>query len=165
MTNDEHSQYALFAPTYLKALYSQDFYQWIQTTIQNIRNRELNSLDWENLLEELEDLGNEQKHQLENRLLVLFEHLLKLTYWHQERNYNSRGWKGTIIEQRKQLKKLLKRNPSLKPYLLEVFAEAYQDARDITIVKTGIEPEIFPLEPIVTPEQALDENWLPEEIE
>ncbi|MFK0731034.1 MAG: DUF29 domain-containing protein [Gloeotrichia echinulata HAB0833] len=165
MTNDEHSQYALFAPTYLKALYSQDFYQWIQTTIQNIRNRELNSLDWENLLEELEDLGNEQKHQLENRLLVLLEHLLKLTYWHQERNYNSRGWKGTIIEQRKQLKKLLKRNPSLKPYLLEVFAEAYQDARDITIVKTGIEPEIFPLEPIVTPEQALDENWLPEEIE
>ena len=147
----------------LKALYSQDFYQWIQTTIQNIRNRELNSLDWENLLEELEDLGNEQKHQLENRLLVLFEHLLKLTYWHQERNYNSRGWKGTIIEQRKQLKKLLKRNPSLKPYLLEVFAEAYQDARDITIVKTGIEAEIFPLEPIVTPEQALDENWLPEE--
>ncbi|XZF65337.1 MAG: DUF29 domain-containing protein [Gloeotrichia echinulata DVL01] len=147
----------------LKALYSQDFYQWIQTTIQNIRNRELNSLDWENLLEELEDLGNEQKHQLENRLLVLFEHLLKLTYWHQERNYNSRGWKGTIIEQRKQLKKLLKRNPSLKPYLLEVFAETYQDARDITIVKTGIEPEIFPLEPIVTPEQALDENWLPEE--
>lgn len=148
----------------LKALYNQDFYHWIQTTLKNIRNQNLNSLDWENLLVELEDLGNEQKHQLENRLIVLFEHLLKLTYWHQERDYNSRGWKGTIIEQRKQIKKLLKRNPSLKPYLLEIFVEAYQDARDIAIVKTELKAEIFPVEPNLTSDQTLDENWLPEEI-
>ncbi|MDB9446454.1 DUF29 domain-containing protein [Anabaenopsis sp. FSS-46] len=149
----------------LKNLYKQDFYQWIQTTVKNIRNQDLTFIDWENLLAELEDLGNEQKHQLENRLIVLFEHLLKLTYWHQERNYNSRGWKGTIIEQRKQIKKLLKRNPSLKPYLLEIFDEAYQDARDITVVKTGLEPKIFPVDIAFTTEQALDENWLPEEME
>ncbi|MEH2319927.1 DUF29 domain-containing protein [Nostoc sp.] len=154
---DSHNQ--------LNALYNQDFYHWVQTTIHNIRNRDLKSLDWDNLLEELEDLGNEQKHQLESRLIVLLEHLLKLTYWYQERNYNSRAWQGTIIEQRKQIKKLLKRNPSLKPFFLEIFAETYQDARDITIVKTGLEPEIFPLESIVTLEQALDEKWLPEEIQ
>jgi len=149
----------------LNDLYNQDFYQWVQTTIHNIRNRDLKSLDWENLLEELEGLGNEQKHKLESRLSVLLEHLLKLTYWYQERNYNSRGWQGTIIEQRKQIKRLLKRNPSLQAFFLEIFAETYQDARDITIVKTGLDPEIFPLESIMTPEQALDENWLPEEIQ
>ncbi len=148
----------------LEGLYNQDFYHWIQTTVKNIRNQNLNSLDWENLLVELEDLGNEQKHQLENRLIVLFEHLLKLAYWHQERDYNSRGWKGTIIEQRKQIKKLLKRNPSLKPYLLEIFVEAYQDARDIAIVKTELKAEIFPVEPNLTSDQTLDENWLPEDI-
>jgi len=154
---DSHNQ--------LNDLYNQDFYQWVQTTIHNIRNRDLKSLDWENLLEELEGLGNEQKHKLESRLSVLLEHLLKLTYWYQERNYNSRGWQGTIIEQRKQIKRLLKRNPSLQAFFLEIFAETYQDARDITIVKTGLDPEIFPLESIMTPEQALDENWLPEEIQ
>lgn len=154
---DSHNQ--------LNPLYNQDFYQWVQTTIHNIRNRDLKSLDWENLLEELEGLGNEQKHQLESRLIVLLEHLLKLTYWSEERNHNSRGWQGTIIEQRKKIKKLLKRNPSLKPFFSEIFAETYQDARDITIVKTGLEPENFPLESIVTPEQALDENWLPEEVQ
>ncbi|MTJ07930.1 DUF29 domain-containing protein [Anabaena sp. UHCC 0204] len=148
----------------LNILYNQDYYQWVQNTIDSIHNRDLNSLDWENLLEELKDLGNEQKHQLESRLLVLFEHLLKLAYWQQERDYNSRGWKGTIIEQRKQIKKLLKRNPSLKSFFLEIVAEIYQDARDIAIVKTGLEPLIFPLEPFFTDEQALDENWLPDEI-
>jgi hypothetical protein len=145
----------------LKSLYEQDFYKWIQTTIQQIRNQELNSVDWTNLLEELEDLGNEQKHKLESRLLVLLEHLLKLAYWEQEREYNQRSWKGTIIEQRKQLNKLLNKNPSLKPYFLEIFEECYQDARDITIVKTGLEPDTLPLIPILTPEQVLDETWLP----
>lgn len=147
----------------IKNLYERDFYLWIQTTIQQICKRDFDSVDWENLLEELEDLGNEQKHKLESRLLVLFEHLLKLAYWETEREYNSRGWKGTILEQRKQLIKLLKKNPSLKPYLIKIFDECYQDARDITLVKTGLSPDIFPVQPIVTIEQALDESWLPVE--
>jgi hypothetical protein len=142
-------------------LYEKDFYEWIQTTIHQIRQQELNSVDWSNLLEELEGLGNEQKHKLDSRLLVLLEQLLKLAYWQQEKEYNQRGWKGTIIEQRKQLNRLLKKNPSLKPYFLEIFEECYQDARDIAIVKTGLASDSFPPTPILTPEQALDETWLP----
>lgn len=144
-----------------QTLYSQDFYLWLQTTIAQIRHQSFESVDWDHLLEELEDLGNEQKHKLESRLLVLLEHLLKLAYWSAEREYNARGWKGTIIEQRKQIKKLLKNNPSLKPYITEVFEETYQDARDIVIVKTELASDIFPLQPTFTLEQVLDESWLP----
>jgi hypothetical protein len=142
-------------------IYDEDFYKWLEITIQQVRNQDLDSVDWEHLLEELEALGSEQKHRLESRLLVLFEHLLKLAYWEQEREYNQRAWQGTIIEQRKQLKRLLKKNPSLKPYFLEIFEECYQDARDIAIAKTGITAENLPLKPILSPEQALDETWLP----
>lgn len=148
----------------LNTLYHQDLYQWIENTIHKIQHHNLDQLDWENLILELEDLGNSQKHELESRLLVLFEHLLKLAYWQEEREYNSRGWKGTIIEQRKQIQKLLKRNPSLKSFWLEIFSETYQDARDITIVKTGLDAEVFPKEVFCTPEQAqaIDENWQPD---
>ena len=142
-------------------IYDEDFYKWLQITIQQIHNQDLKSVDWNHLLEELQALGNEQKHQLESRLIVLFEHLIKIAYWEQEREYNQRGWQGTIIEQRKQLKRLLKKNPSLKPYFLEIFEECYQDARDIAIAKTGIAAGNLPLIPILTPEQALDETWLP----
>ena len=148
----------------LNTLYHQDLYQWIETTIHKIQHQNLDQLDWENLILELEDLGNSQKHELESRLLVLFEHLLKLAYWQEEREYNSRGWKGTIIEQRKQIQKLLKRNPSLKSFWLEIFSETYQDARDITIVKTGLDAEVFPREVFCTPEQAIDENWQPDQV-
>ncbi len=142
-------------------LYEQDFYLWVTTTIQKIHEQDFDAIDWVNLLGELEDLGNGKKDELENRLLVLFEHILKFAYWDEEREYNGRGWRGTIREQRKQLAKLLRKNPSLKPYFVEVFAESYGDARDITIDKTGLSLEAFPLQPIVTLEQALDENWLP----
>jgi hypothetical protein len=144
--------------------YEQDFYLWITTTIEKIRNRDFDSVEWENVLEELEDLGNERKNELESRLMVLFEHLLKLAYWNEERAYNERGWKGTIREQRKRLNRLLKKNPSLKPYLIEVFDEMYLDARDITIDKTGLPSDTFPVQSIVTVKQALDEAYLPVEI-
>ncbi len=148
-----------------KSEYANDFYQWLETTRQQIQNQQFSIVDWHHVLEELEALGNEQKNQLESRLIVLFEHLLKLAYWFQERDYNQRGWKGAIIEQRKQIKRVLKKNPSLKPYFLEIFEECYQDARDITIVKTGLSDDIFPINPILTPEQALDENWLPNNVD
>ncbi|MEB3309184.1 MAG: DUF29 domain-containing protein [Snowella sp.] len=144
--------------------YTDDFYQWLEITRQQIENQQFSVVDWQHLLEELEALGNEQKNQLESRLIVLFEHLLKLAYWVQEKDYNQRGWQGTIIEQRKQIKRVLKKNPSLKPYFLEIFEECYQDARDITIVKTGLSNDIFPTAPILTPEQALDESWLPNNV-
>jgi hypothetical protein len=65
---------------------------YFQFTFSCVQSRTLNALDWDRLVEKLQDLGNEQKNQLESRLLVLYEHLLKLTYWDQERDYNQRGW-------------------------------------------------------------------------
>ena len=147
-----------------KQLYEQDFYLWVTTTIEKIREHDFDSVDWENVLEELEDLGSERKNELESRLMVLFEHLLKLAYWHEEKESNERGWKGTIREQRKRLNRLLRKNPSLKPYLNEVFEEIYLDTRDITIDKTGLSPDTFPVQPIGTVEQALAETWLPSDV-
>jgi hypothetical protein len=141
-------------------LYDTDYQLWLLTTIQQLQEQDFEAVDWKNLIEELDGLAKQQQYELENRLIQLFEHLLKLAYWDSEREYNARGWKGSIREQRKQILRLLKKNPSLKPYLVEVFAGCYADARDITIDKTGLFPENFPLEPIATIEQTLDESWL-----
>lgn len=145
-------------------LYEQDYYLWIQTTLKQLQEKKLELLDWEHLIEELDCLGKQQQQELENRLIILLEHLLKLAYWQIEKEYNERGWLGTIIEQRKQISRLLKKNPSLKPYLGEVFEDCYIDARDITVVKTGLPSETFPILPPLTIEQALDEHWFLENL-
>ena len=56
-----------------KQLYEQDFYLWVTTTIEKIRDRDFDSVDWENVLEELEDLGSERKNELESHLIDLSE--------------------------------------------------------------------------------------------
>ena len=40
----------------LKQLYEKDFYQWITENIELLKNKEFDLVDWENLLEEIEDM-------------------------------------------------------------------------------------------------------------
>ncbi|MGB8699292.1 MAG: DUF29 domain-containing protein [Thermosynechococcaceae cyanobacterium] len=145
-----------------KNLYETDFNLWILTTVQNIQRSNFQAVDWDHVAEELSSLGKQQQQELENRLIVLLEHLLKLGYWAAERDNNQRGWKGTIREQRSRIRRLLAKNPSLKPYVQEVIAECYQDARKIALDKTGLLPDQLPIQMSMTLEQVLDEDWLPQ---
>jgi mRNA-degrading endonuclease YafQ of YafQ-DinJ toxin-antitoxin module len=53
------------------SLYDQDFMLWIENTVQLLRNQRLTELDLENLIDEVEDMGKNQKHALESNLNIL----------------------------------------------------------------------------------------------
>ncbi len=59
-------------------LYDRDLQQWIEQTVEQLRNREFGSLDIEHLIEELVDLGKSEKNTLRSNLTILLAHLLKL---------------------------------------------------------------------------------------
>lgn len=46
----------------LEELYNEDYLLWIDRTAQQIRQRNIDNLDWEHLLEEIEDLGKSQRN-------------------------------------------------------------------------------------------------------
>ncbi|MFO5476281.1 MAG: DUF29 domain-containing protein [Dolichospermum sp.] len=115
------------------SLYEQDYLLWIEDIVHKLRNRDIEGLDIDNLIEEIEDLGRSDKRELENRLAELLEHILKRNYVHIPDCY--RGWVELIIKQRIGIRKLLKNSPSLKPYFSQVFDEAYADA--LKIVRNG----------------------------
>lgn len=142
-------------------LYDQDYCLWLETTAKLLRERRLEDLDIDNLVEELEGLAKSDRRELRNRFTVLLEHLLKLAYWEAERQSGARGWKNTIREQRRQIKLLVNDSPSLKPFLLEIFAECYADAREDTGEKTGLPIGNFPEQCPFTLEEALDLDYLP----
>jgi hypothetical protein len=106
-------------------------------------------------------LGKSERRALESLLTRLLEHLLKLTYWQSQRDYNQAGWKKEIRNFRIQIKKILKDSPSLKSYLREILQECYLDARNLLIDETQLDASIFPLEVSANLEEILDENWLP----
>jgi len=144
-----------------KSLYDTDYNLWVIETVKQLENRDFNSLDLENLIEEVLDLSKRDKRKLESLLTLLFEHLLKLTYWDSEKERNKGHWKGEIRNFRKQIKRQLEDSPSLKSYLKEIWEECYQDSREIISDRTQLPLDIFPKNPIATIEQVLDENWLP----
>ena len=144
-----------------KTLYETDYNLWVLETVQKLQDRDLDDLDWENLIEEVLGLSRSDKRKLESLLMRLIEHLLKLGYREKEREQNKKHWKGEIISFRKQIKRLLRDSPSLKPYLESVFEECYQDGREIAAQKSELPLITFPEEPIANLEQILDEDWLP----
>lgn len=113
----------------LHQLYQQDYALWIEAIGVQLKARDTESLDWENLIEEIEDLGKSQRRELENRLEVLLAHLLKRLYVALPECY--RGWQATIQKQRNALKRLFKQSPSLRNHYSQVFEEIFQDARSI----------------------------------
>ncbi|MBP0029862.1 DUF29 domain-containing protein [Roseofilum sp. Guam] len=146
----------------LSELYDRDFYLWVQTTVQLLQERRLDRIDFESLIEEVESMGKREKKELKSRLTTLIEHLLKLKYWESEKANNARGWRQTVVEQRRQIQYLLEDSPSLKVLLIEIWTECYGNARKDIIRKYRLEPELFPPEAGLTLDDILDDDYIPE---
>ncbi|MBR8826479.1 MAG: DUF29 domain-containing protein [Gomphosphaeria aponina SAG 52.96 = DSM 107014] len=144
-----------------KSLYDTDYNLWVIETVKQLENRDFNSLDLENLIEEVLDLSKRDKRRLENLLTRLFEHLLKLRYWDSEKERNKGHWQGEIRNFRKQIKRQLEDSPSLKAYLKEILEECYRNSREIMSDRSQLPLDTFPATPIANFEEVLDEDWLP----
>jgi uncharacterized damage-inducible protein DinB len=108
------------------SLYKQDFALWLEDTAAQLKARDVDNLDWENLIEEIESLGISQKHEVESRLKTILAHVLKRCYVPLPDCF--RGWQVTIRTQRNDLKRLLKKAPSLVNHLTTEFDEIYREA-------------------------------------
>jgi Domain of unknown function DUF29 len=106
--------------------YERDYYGWTVEQAARLKRLQPEGLDWENLADEVIDLGHTERDKLESHLRILLIHLLKWKYQPRKR---SGSWQASIINPRKQVARVLKRSPGLKPKLDEIFAEAYEDAR------------------------------------
>ncbi|CAO3355536.1 DUF29 domain-containing protein [Azospirillum melinis] len=142
------------------AAYDEDFYAWTQAQAQELRRagaeRNNAPVDWENVAEEIESMGRSQKSEIDHRLGVLLVHLLKWMFCPDLRERCERGWRLTVREQRKKLIREIKDSPSLRPYIVNVFAEVYSDARLRAAVEADTPDGHFPVELPFTLDQALD---------
>ena len=135
-----------------------DFYAWTQAQAQYLKAGKWEHLDLENLAEEIESLGRQERQQLMNRFGVLLGHLLK---WQYQPSYRSHSWQATIREQRRKILRLLAANPSLQPFLPEALQLGYEDGVDLAIAETNLPNETFPTTCLYTLEQVLDAEFLP----
>ena len=60
-----------------QTLYETDYLQWIEKTVEKLQSQDYGNVDWENLIEEIEDMGRSERRSLKSNLLVVLLHLLK----------------------------------------------------------------------------------------
>jgi hypothetical protein len=145
-------------------LYDRDYCLWLETTAKLLRDahkdrsyHQLELLDFEHLIEEIEDMGKEKRRELKNRLIVLLMHLLKYKYQPEKR---SASWINTIWEQFYQIESLLEDSPSLKPYYLEIFADCYLKAVRAASTETKLPINSFPTDSPFPPDDVLNSEFI-----
>lgn len=140
-------------------LYEEDFFLWLETTAQLLKEGKLNELDIANLLEEIEGMARSEKRSVSSNLEILLMHLLKYKY--QPKKLNN-SWRLTIYEHRERIIESLEESPSLKRFFQEKFLVCYQKARKKASIETGLEIGTFPENCPFELESILDSDYLPE---
>ena len=57
-------------------LYEQDFNAWALDEANKLKLKQFDSVDWSNLIEEIEDMSKREISSLENRLITLIMHYI-----------------------------------------------------------------------------------------
>jgi len=138
-------------------LYETDIALWSKQQADALRRRAANEIDYDNLAEEMDDLGSSRENEIESRLENLVLHLLK---WKFQPAHRCGSWRSSIIEARFRIARVIKKNPSLKSYPAECLADIYPTARVRAIAETGRDdlPTTCPW----TIEQILAYDFLPD---
>ena len=109
----------------LKKLYHQDLNLWRQEVVNAIQNQQLEDMDWDNLIEEINDMTASERRALRSYTKRLIEHILKLKYWNSQKQYNRRGWEKEVVNFREEIKSILEESPSLNNYLEQNYHDWY----------------------------------------
>ena len=146
--------------------YEADFYAWTQAQaaalrqVATLRPNLGAEIDWEHLADEVESMGNSEKHEIASRVEVLLAHLLKLAL---TRHIDPRhGWVRTAREQRDRINDRLTTSPSLRRHAADVLAESYRRARRSFLSEYAVEttPTTCPFD---LEREILADEWFPPE--
>jgi len=142
----------------MTTLYDTDFNQWIEETAKTLKAGNFQALDLENLIEEIESMGSNNKREIKSRLIVLLMHLLKCKYQPEKQ---TRSWIATINTQRTEIDLVLEESPSLRSHLTASIANCYKKAQLNAATETKLPATVFPSKCPFTQEQILDPDYFP----
>lgn len=142
--------------------YENDFLLWTEQQAMLMRAGRMSELDTDNIIEEIEDMGKEQKMALQSLFRIILVHLLKLDL-SPSRNARAK-WIEEVMEFRAQAENRIEDTPSLKHYAEDLFRKAWPQARKIAQKSFEAHDEDVQVQPDCpyTLSQVLDSDFLPD---
>ena len=116
--------------------YHRDGYGWAMAQGALIRAGRLDSIDWENVAEEIESVGKQERSEYTSHMIRILQHLIK---WEAQPERRGMSWWLSIMNGRNDAERVLEQNPSLKPALDEIHIDALKYARRKAAAETGLE--------------------------
>src|SRR5262245_23337972 len=126
----------------LSALYERDETAWLEAMSALAASGAFEEMDYKHLSEYLADMAKRDRREVFSRLVVLLSHLLK---WEHQPEHRSGSWRGTMREQRRELRQLLE-SGTLRKHAEAVLADAYAEARRQAADETELSLDVFPVE-------------------
>jgi len=126
-----------------KLEHEKDFFNWTRNQMKFLKEKEFTKLDIDNLIDEIESLGNSERNAIESYMIVLFIHLLKMEY---QPAMRCNSWENSIENAKFRIKRLVKKNPSLNKEVSEVIQDAFYSAKLQASSETGLDKKTFPKE-------------------
>lgn len=137
----------------LSVLYERDETAWLETMSALAAEGRFAELDLPNLAEFLADTAKRDRREVFSRLVVLLTHLLK---WEHQPHGRGGSWRGTIREQRRELRQLLE-SGTLRNHAGVVLADASAEARQQAADEAELELTTFPAENPWTLDELVDD--------
>lgn len=126
----------------LALLYEQDETAWLEAMSALAADRRFAEMDCLHLSEYLSDMAKRDRREVSSRLVGLLSHVLK---WEHQPDRRAGSWRGTIREQRRELRQLLE-SGTLRNHAVVVLADAYAEARRQAADETELILDVFPAE-------------------
>ena len=117
------------------SLYRTDFYSWTRQQSRALRRREVASIDWDNVIEEIESLGSEQEHKWTGHAALAIEHMFKILHWPDPPAATATHWRDEIEDRRDDMALTIKRNPALQGRYDEILEDAWRIGRGYAVKK------------------------------
>ena len=110
-------------------LYDSDPHAWSLAQASALRRRDFAAVDWDNVIEEISDVGERHRDTWTSLCANVIRHLLKIEHHHQARTSTLEKWEQEIQNFRDQMVTTIVRNPSLQSKYAVMFADAWREAR------------------------------------
>ena len=113
-------------------LYDEDIWTWARDQAEALRRRDVDAIDWENVVEEIETVGRSEEHAWTSLCTNVISHLLKIE--HSGRRDSVNHWSREIRGYRQRMYRRLMGGRGMKGKLSELLQVAWKDGR-----KDGVE--------------------------
>lgn len=133
--------------------YETDIMSWSEHQAELLRRRAAGELvneaelDWPNIAEEIESVGNEQRHAVESLLTLIMQHLLQIEAWPGSEAVPH--WRHEVDGWRVQVERRFRRGPKLRADMASELGELYRDSvrsmyREVDGVPRPPVPDVCP---------------------